>query len=70
MRRAQDNHLIDVCRSIALLYVPLYKMRYVQAFLINSQILTIAVRIFINEQGTVPKDGMNFNSLRVGSELT
>lgn len=69
MRKARDNHLIDVCR-LTLLYVPLYKMRYVQAFLINSQILTIAVRIFFNEQGTVPKDGMNFNSLRVGSELT
>ena len=37
-----------------------FKMRYVQAFLINSQILTIAVRIFINEQGTVPKDSNNF----------
>ena len=45
---AQDNHLIDVCR-LTLLYVPLYKMRYVQVFLINSQILTIAVRIFVNE---------------------
>ena len=46
---AQDNHLIDVCR-LTLLYVPLYKMRYVQAFLINSQILTIAVRIFLTNK--------------------
>ena len=38
--------------------------------LYHSQILVIAVRIFINEQGTAPKGGMNFNSLRVGSELT
>ena len=30
----------------------------------------VAVSIFIHEQGTAPKDGMNFNSLRVGSELT
>ena len=39
---------------LVLLSVPLYKMRYVQAFLISSQILTIAVRIFIQEPGTEP----------------
>ena len=83
MRKARDNHLIDVCR-LTLLYVPylqdarLYGRRchYTNV----SQILSytrrlqnggsIAVSIFINEQGTAPKDGMNFNSLRVGSELT
>ena len=61
MRKARDNHLIDVCR-LRLLYVPLYKMRCVQAILVNSQILTIAVRNFINEQGTARKGR--------GSELT
>lgn len=30
----------------------------------------IAASIFINEQGTVRSDGMNFNSFGVGSELT
>ena len=39
MRNAQDNHLIDVCRSRKSLYVPLFKMRCFQAILVNSQIL-------------------------------
>lgn len=39
-------------------------------FWLTVRSLSIAVRIFIGEQGTVPKDGMNFNSKWVGSELT
>ena len=31
-------------------------------FWLTVRSLSIAVRIFIDEQGTVPEDGMNFNS--------
>ena len=69
MRNAQDNHLIDVCKSRKSLYVPLCKMHFSGHLRLTAECpADIAVCIFVDEQGTVPEDCNNFAHRSVGSK--